>query len=250
MAERMGLVGREPELAVLDESLEAALSGHPRLVICLGEPGIGKTRLAEELLARAAGRGVPAVWGVGADGVGAPPYWPWRQILRGIGDRIDLAAIAEEQRLTADLVAMTCDLLSGGSEPADGGGSADQRFRQFDGVAMLLRHLTRRDPLLIVLDDAHAADAASLLLLQHVARSLRDERLLVLVNCRDTELGHGPLLAELLRKPGTHQIRLGGLQAQAVARQLRSFLGYDVDAADLARVQARTGGNPFSCLSA
>lgn len=187
------------------------------------------------------------VSGAGVDAVGVPPFWPWRQILQGISDRFDLAATGEGQRLAADLVSMTADLLSGGSGPGGGrgGGSADERFRQFDGVAMLLRRLTRCDPLLIVLDDAHAADTASLLLLQHVARSLREERLLVLVNCRDTELRHGALLAELLREPGTRQIRLRGLQAQAVARQLSGFLSYDVDAADAARVQARTGGNPF-----
>ena len=77
------VVGRELELVVLHECLEAALDGHTRLVLCQGQPGIGKTRLTEELMARAAVRGMWGVWGVGGDSPGAPPFWPWRQILRG-----------------------------------------------------------------------------------------------------------------------------------------------------------------------
>ena len=93
MAIRAELLGRERELTMLSECLDAALDGHPRLVVCQGEPGIGKTRLAEELMTLAGARGVPGVWGGSVDSVGAPPYWPWRQALRAVGNRVDLAAI-------------------------------------------------------------------------------------------------------------------------------------------------------------
>lgn len=231
---------------MLGECLEAALGGHPRLVVCKGEPGIGKTRLAEELLTLAGARGVPAACGAGVDSVGgAPPYWPWREVLRAVGDTIDLAAIAAEHRLTTDLARLAPDIFAGSADVSGTGGSMEDRFRVFDAVAVLVRQLTVSAPLVVVLDDMHSADHASLLLLHHVARSMRDERLLVLVNYRDTEPADGVMLAELLREPATRQMRLGGLAAHAVGEQVTSIVGRDVSDADVAQIQALTGGNPF-----
>ncbi|MDQ3476553.1 MAG: ATP-binding protein, partial [Actinomycetota bacterium] len=96
---RPELVGRERELAMLSDCLDDALSGRPRLVLCRGEPGIGKTRLAQELSSWAAAKEVSVVWGRADDSAGAPPYWPWRQVLRAIGDLVDISAIAQEHRL-------------------------------------------------------------------------------------------------------------------------------------------------------
>ncbi len=93
---RTELVGRDRELAVLDESLAAALDGQPTIMLCRGEPGIGKTRLAEELAERARTHGVPAVWGRAVDAEGAPPFWPWRQLLRTTADVVDVAALADD----------------------------------------------------------------------------------------------------------------------------------------------------------
>ena len=75
------MVGRQVELAALVEHLNEALGGAPRIVVCAGEPGIGKTRLAEELMSVARQRGAVCSWGVGVDEDGAPPFWPWRQAL-------------------------------------------------------------------------------------------------------------------------------------------------------------------------
>jgi predicted ATPase len=93
---RTELVGREVELTALREFLEAAIAGEPRLVLCSGEPGIGKTRLAQELAARATENGVLAVWGRGAESDGAPPYWPWRQLLRATAEVVDVGRLADE----------------------------------------------------------------------------------------------------------------------------------------------------------
>lgn len=96
-------VGREAELAALGDGLDAALAGRPGVVLCRGEPGIGKTRLAEELSDVARQRGVAVAWGSGIDAAGAPPYWPWTQVLRAVGGRLDLASLAAEHGLTVDL---------------------------------------------------------------------------------------------------------------------------------------------------
>jgi transcriptional regulator with XRE-family HTH domain len=86
-ARRPLLVGRETELAVLRERLAAAQAGHGSLVLLVGEPGIGKTRLAEALAAEAQGAGVSVLWGRCWEGDGAPPFWPWRELLRGYSEQ-------------------------------------------------------------------------------------------------------------------------------------------------------------------
>jgi hypothetical protein len=90
-------------------------------VLCQGEPGIGKTRLAEEVVTGARSRGVPAVWGVAVDSAGAPPYWPWRQALRAVGELVDLPAIAAEERLTTDLAGLGPGLCARGAERGGSG---------------------------------------------------------------------------------------------------------------------------------
>ncbi len=241
---RTEFVGRDHELAVLARCLEEARVGQARLVLCQGEPGVGKTRLAEELLTLAAPKGVTGVWGVAVDWAGVPPYWPWRQVFRALADMVDLTTIADNHGLTSDLAGLAPELFAAPEGRSDPSASYD-RFRQFDAVAALLRQVTRRLPLVIVFDDAHAADGPSLLVLHHVARSLRNEPFLLVVNHRDTEHRTGALLAELRREPITRQIHLRGLGPPAVRRQLASLVGHDVGDAEAARVHAHTGGNPF-----
>lgn len=182
---RTELVGREQELAALVEHLESALAAHPRVVLCRGEPGIGKTRMAEELTGLAAPRGVAAAWGPAAESSGALPYWPWRQVLRAMSagvDIADIADIADELGLTPDLVRLAPDVFDASAGDPGGSGLGAERFRLFDAVARLLSEIAVRAPWLIVLDDAHRADYGSLLLLHHVVRALTRERLLVMVN--------------------------------------------------------------------
>lgn len=97
----------------LRSRLAEARAGTGRLVLCVGEPGIGKTRLAQELAGAALADGVPVAWGRCAETAGAPPYWPWRQVLRSL-------------RLDPD------------TPPAGDVASPDDRFRVFDTVAEAL----------------------------------------------------------------------------------------------------------------
>jgi len=146
---RPEFVGREAELAALGECVTAALEGYPRLVICRGEAGIGKTRLAEELLDSARTRGVVGSRGAAAAADGATPYRPWRQVLSGIADSVDVTRVADEHSLTADLTWLAPGLFGDADRPMGDTESAEDRLRQFDALAMLLGRLTHQVPLVL-----------------------------------------------------------------------------------------------------
>ena len=243
---RTELVGREGELAALVEHLESALAAHPRVVLCRGEPGIGKTRMAEELTELAAARGVPAAWGPAAESSGAPPYWPWRQVLRAVSASVDVVKIADELGVIHDLVRLAPEVFDApGGDWGGSGSTSEDRFRLFDAVARLLSEITVSAPWVVVLDDAHRADYGSLRLLHHVVRSMARQRLLVMVNHRDTEPVPEVLVTGVAREPVTRGIDLRGLAAAAVGKQLAALVGRDVTPAQVQRVHAVTDGNPF-----
>ena len=133
---RTALVGRDRELGVLLGCLDEAQQGRANLVVCVGEPGIGKTRLVEELTGQARDRGVLTAWGRTASTDGAPPYWPWREVLRAL----ETAGLARQGTLA--------DVAASGVEP-----SLEERVRRFDEVARLVLGAARSRPLLVVLDD-------------------------------------------------------------------------------------------------
>ncbi len=242
---RTELVGREAELGVLVESLDGALAGRPHVVLCQGEPGIGKTRLVEELVRVGTARGARCAWGLATDSSGAPPYWEWWQILRTVANDVDVLRIAKDRRLHRDLARLAPDVFPAGGSTEAMRASVDDRFRQFDAVAQLLREMCRQHPFVLVLDDVHWSDKPSLLLLNHVARSLSHERLLLVASSRPTEQRHSEILGRLAREPMSTVLELRGLPAAAVGRQLAMVLGEDVDPVAVANVEALTGGNPF-----
>src|SRR4029453_1800827 len=125
---RAEFVGREAEMAVLTDSLAAALDGLPRVVLCEGEAGMGKTRLAPELVGGAGGRGVLWGWGSAPETSGAPPFWPWCQVLRALARRVDLQTLAGQHRLGGELARIAPDVVSA-APPAAGSDSAEDRFR-------------------------------------------------------------------------------------------------------------------------
>ncbi len=245
MAAGPEFVGRENELAVSHEFLTAAAGGQPGLVVCFGEAGAGKTCLAREALDGAGARGFLVAWGTADDTAGTPPHWPWRQVLRSLSESTDLVGLATQSRLQSELGRLAPDIFYAPVEPTRLAGSDEDRFRQFDAVARLLRGLCRQQPLALVFDDVHWADEASLLLLRHVVIGVGSERLLLWVNARDKDQRHPHLLDELCRAPLARQLRLAGLSESAVRSQLQSMTGGAVTDTQVAGVLALTGGNPF-----
>jgi len=246
------LVGRNGELGELVAGLDDAASGSGRLFLLAGEPGMGKSRLASEAAERARDRGFKVAWGRCWEAGGAPVYWPWVQSLRacvrGLGGEELRSRLGAGAPFVAQLVAEVAEILPDVGPPppmaAEGG-----RFRLFDAVATFLRNAAAGQPLMLVLDDLHAADASSVLLLRFVARELGDARVLVLGACRDIEvdLGH-PLaaaLAELSREPTARHLRLLGLTKAGVGRLIQETAGVRAGDGVVAAVHRYTEGNPL-----
>jgi predicted ATPase len=175
------MVGRDRELARVTGFLDDALAGRGCLVLCTGEAGIGKTRLAEEVAAAAAARGVPVAWARAADRDSLPPYGLWQLVLdepavRGAGDDPSGAGLWSRVFGDAERPAL-----------ADGtdSGSA-QRFAMFAEVRRRLAQAARPSGLLLVLDDLQWTDEASAVLLADVVRQLRGTLILVLATYRES----------------------------------------------------------------
>jgi tetratricopeptide (TPR) repeat protein len=245
-------VGREAELDRLDAALEDALAGQGRLVLVAGEPGIGKTRIAEQLAAHARAHAARTVWGRCFEGEGAPAYWPWTQLLRAHAATRPAAALraelgpgaAEVAQLLPEVADVVPDL-----EPPPSLDPETARFRLFDAVASFLRRAARDTGLVVVLDDLHWADRSSLLLLEFVAQVLAESRLLVVGTYRDVEVSRRhPLndtLAELVRQPVTVRLALRGLGQAEVARCIAVVTGTEPAPEVVAAVHGQSEGNPF-----
>ncbi|MFF4774768.1 BTAD domain-containing putative transcriptional regulator [Microtetraspora fusca] len=201
------LIGRAAEAEVLRRAI--ASPGH-RVVLVAGEPGIGKTSLAED-----AARHVPrVVFGRCWDGTGAPPYWPWAQAVR--------------------------ELTGRGGELAEITGATGE-FALYEAFAQLVGG---HGPVLVVIDDLQWADASSLRLLEFLAATRSCPELTVVATYRDTEVGE-PLaraLSTLVRLPHVERVVLGGLSEKAIAEYLERA---GADATRAAEVARQTGGNPF-----
>ncbi|MEV4121720.1 BTAD domain-containing putative transcriptional regulator [Micromonospora sp. NPDC049645] len=235
------LVGRGAELERLRESLDAATRHGGRVLALVGEAGIGKTSLAAALGAQAAANGVPVVWGRCPDVGQAPPFWLWSQVVRALLAMPEASATGSASRLGG----FAAGSLPG---PADGGGSdPTARFQVYEAVSEVVHVVARRRGLLVVVDDLHAADPDSLLLLRFLSADLSTARALVVATLRPYD--HDPALvatvAELARGRGFGQLRLAGLDASSVADLVRDRTGVVPPEPVVARLVTRTGGNPF-----
>jgi DNA-binding CsgD family transcriptional regulator/tetratricopeptide (TPR) repeat protein len=237
-------------MAVAEECFSRGARGQPRLIVCLGESGAGKTRLAREALEAAVDRGFFVAWGTADDTTGTPPHWPWQQVLRSLAANADLVGMAEASGLSAELSRLVPDVFPPPSAKRPLTGSEEDRFRQFDALARLLRDLCRQHAVALAFDDLHWGDEASLLMLRHVVIGLSSERLVLWLNARENDQRYPDLLDELRRGPLVHQLRLSGLSASAVRQQLESMTGGEVTDAQVAGVLALTRGNPFLVVEA
>lgn len=245
-------VGREQEMAALRVNLEDAFAGRGRLVLLVGEAGIGKTRTAHELAAYALTRGARVFTGRCYEGEGAPPFWPWAQIVRTYLRNCAPDTLPTDMGTGAAAIAQVIPEVKGqlptlpALSPLE---SEHARFRFFDSYTTFLKNVARTQPLLLILDDLHWADASSLLLLQFLVRELGDAPVLVVGTYRDIALElHHPLrqaLGDLARAQRSHTIELRGLSEREVASFIHDTTGLSPDVTLLAAVHQQTEGNPF-----
>ena len=246
----IAFVGRERELGELIAGLEDARAGRGRLFLLVGEPGIGKSRLAEELIAQAEARGTRVLIGRCWEAGGAPAYWPWTQALSPLAHDLEpemlRGQLAHDGAELVRLVPELRDRLPELPVPTGPHGEG-ARFRLLAAVAAFLRSCAASKPLTIFLDDLHAADEPSLLLLRFVAGRLAGSAILIVGCCRDSEIGAtlAATLAELTREPVTRRITLSGLSATDTSRLLGATIGRAPADELAAQVHAETDGNPF-----
>ncbi|HTO01134.1 MAG TPA: AAA family ATPase [Microthrixaceae bacterium] len=209
-----GFIGRKRELSELLQALVGAPQPPGPISLITGSPGIGKTRLASELSTHARERNFQVAWGYGPDEAGAPPYWPWTQVVRqiqGLTRGTDLATLVLEEPEGAD------------------------RFELFDATAAMVRSAVAERPLLIVLDDLHNADSPTLLLTRFIARQVQDCPVMIVATARPEED-----IAEHLEALGRlgREVRLRGLDVDEVSQLIQDWkMG--------SAVHAVTAGNPL-----
>ncbi|HEY4281125.1 MAG TPA: BTAD domain-containing putative transcriptional regulator [Conexibacter sp.] len=245
-------VGRERQLDRLMTGIEELQHGRGSLFLVRGEAGMGKTWLAEEAAARAGEHGALVLSGRCWESGGAPAYWPWVQCLRKLVQQTEPDTLAGQLGVGAvDIARILPEIgeLIPNQPPYPDVDPEGARFRLFDAVSTLLRHAARARPITLVLDDLHAADAPSLLLLRFLVDALDEAPLLVIATRRDSDPSanerFAPTGAELARSDRFRDIALGGLDRDDVARQIDAA-GAGVASDQLVTaIHARTDGHPF-----
>ena len=248
-------VGRADELDAFRGAFEQMLGGRLQLFTMSGEPGIGKTRCAEAFARLGEDQGALVLWGRCYEEPGAPPYWPWIQILReyiGGSSPDELSQMLGSRG--ADVAAILPE-LAGDLEPAAlppihrGLDASAARFRTFDAVAQCLVRAAKQVPLVLIVDNLHWADAPSLSLLEFLSHELTRSRVLMICTYRDNEVSRkSPLLSTLgglSRTPGAERVKLGGLPEPAIAELAGRMLGRDLPPNAIQAIDHQTDGNPL-----
>ena len=253
-------VGRERELARLEDLLRGAAAGRPAGVLLAGDAGVGKTRLITEVIRRATGAGVLVLTGHCVDlGTGALPYLPFADAFSRLARAAEdsgadptAAAGGLVLRAAADRRPHLARLVGRGAEP-DGervpGDAGMERLAMFDAVGGSLADLAADvAPVLLVLEDLHWADASTRDLVRFLLARLGTERLVILASYRSDDLHRRhplrPLLAELVRLPTVERIEVApfaGAELAAFVRAVRS----GVPESEIANIGARSAGNAY-----
>jgi predicted ATPase/class 3 adenylate cyclase len=249
-------VGRREELDQLKAALENILSGKGSVSMLVGEPGIGKTRLAEEFAVYAGLRGAQALTGHCYEGEASIPYRPFVEALRQYARTRQDDALRQElgpgapevATLVSEIRQRFLDVEEAAPLEAEA-----ERLRLFESVTQFIRNAAAANPLVLFLDDIHWADKPSLLLLQYLARSIGGDRVLIVGAYRDVELDRAHPLAEALgtlrRAHNYQRVLLRGLPESDVDGLLAGIEPSEESAAGrqllAAAIHRETEGNPL-----
>ncbi|ROP35227.1 ATP-binding protein [Saccharothrix texasensis] len=233
----MRLIGRDHSAGVLRAEVERAAGSHGGLVLVAGEAGIGKTTLVTGAAEQARRVGAVVLGGACWDSDSAPGYWPWVQVIRALRRA---ATVQEWESVDPGPLAV---LL--GEAPAE---HTPESFPLYDAVTTALVAVSQHRPVVVVLEDLHWADPASLKLLEFAAQHTWFERVLLVGTYRDNEVEAGdhplrPLMTPLLSRAAT--VALAGLSPVEVGELMARTAGREPEPGLVAEVHLRTGGNPF-----
>jgi DNA-binding SARP family transcriptional activator len=248
------LIGRDDEVERLEDLLDALFAGQGRLVLLAGEAGVGKSRLQREIANRVRRRGGISLMGAGYEQEGKLPYGPFVEALENLAQDVSAEALGP---LTADLSGELARMVPAfaGTSPASPPASPQDRQRLFSGVTAFLGRLTEHSPLLLALDDLHAADEASLQLLHYVARNLRSRPVMIVAAYRREEARSsaplGELLAALNREDLAEHIALDRIGRQESDLLIDSLLGAQPVERDVYQaIFELAAGNPLYTVEA
>jgi DNA-binding CsgD family transcriptional regulator/tetratricopeptide (TPR) repeat protein len=225
-------------------------------VLISGEPGIGKTRCAEALAELAEDQGALVLWGRCHEEAGAPPYWPWVQILRAYVEASSPDEVRLNMGTAANHIAALVPELVGASHsthlaPHALGDANPARFRTFDAIGQFLLKATQQVPITLVLDNLHWADAPSLSLLEFVTQELPRSRLLLVGTYRDSDISKTPLLGALgglSRESDVERVHLAGLSRTAIGEVAERMCGIALPDAVIGTICQQTDGNPLFAI--
>jgi class 3 adenylate cyclase/tetratricopeptide (TPR) repeat protein len=249
-----GYVGRVAERARLTELWARARQGCLRLALLGGEAGVGKTRLSAHLALQMHGEGATVLYGRCDEDLGVP-YQSWAQALGHLVREAPRDILeAHVERYGGDLARLVptlVDRVPGLPAPRESD-PATERYLLYAAVAGLLEEASKAEPLLLILDDLHWADAPTLSLLRHVVAAGMPMRVLVIGAYRDSELSPDhpltTLLADLRREQGVERLQLTGLHFKEVEALIEAVAGHELDEdgrALAAEITRETEGNPF-----
>ena len=237
------IVGRDREVSRLTGAIQDVARGNGSVWFLTGEPGIGKSRLAEEVARLARDQGMRTFWGRCWEAGGAPAYWPWVQVLRAV---LRTAEPGQMDPYLSTLAQLLPELPKTDTPSQAAELAPDQaRFQLMDAVSNVLADAAQRFPLVIVLEDLHVADASTIHLLEFLAATVRHQPLLIVGTFREAELANALAGPQLIRTAQQgERLPLERLTEQDVV----SFLGAtgeQTDAALVAELHRRTDGLPL-----
>jgi predicted ATPase len=233
----------------LRRALDDALHRRGQILLVTGEPGIGKTRLAQELAAVAGQRDMRVLWGRCPERKGSPPYWPWALAIRTLAESTaaeelrDLLGLGD--RYISFIVPELSDRLRLRERPSLNDNEST-RFRLFHAVGAFFQRASRQTPMLLMLEDLHWADQGSLHLLEFIAQEVADHGVLILATYRDNQIAQ-PLAQTLgeLGRLAVRRIPLSGLTLDGTAVLMTTISGSQPTKEIVQAVHAKTDGNPF-----
>ena len=246
-------VGRAREMAQLKAAVEDTIDGNGRVVMLSGEPGIGKTRTAEELSAYAESRGIRVLWGKIHEERGAPVYWPWKRAIRSYVQSTHPEILRAEMGSGAGVIAKLLpeihDILGDVDSPIALGDSSAEQFRLFDAMSSFLASAAADAPLMLVLDNLQWADETSLRLLEFVSRETDGSRLMIVGTYRDIEMQRTHPLVRILggltKERHFRRLALRRLVLEDVEQVVEKAVGITAYGPLVGSLFALTEGNPL-----